>query len=153
MPSLFTNVSGSVCEAKKIRWLITPKTIIKRHGRWIRSMHKGLENLLLKFDSGNTNTDLVTELAGVIIDENADENIADLGDAMFLPFYATFTTKTPTDLPTLLEDNRSPCFSFEDSDGNNFEGFLISAAIAPNDTREQEFKVLLTPNNDLTLLT
>ncbi len=131
---------------------LTPKAILKKHGRWIRSVHKGLESGLLKFNSADKNAALITELAGITIDEDADENIADLGEPMFLPFYASFTTQVPVDLPEILELTPNTCFTFSDESGNEFEGFLISAAIAPNELKEQEFKVLLTPNNNLTLL-
>lgn len=133
---------------------LTPKTMLLAHGRWIKSMHKGLEMLKLKFNSGDKNTELLTELAGVTIDEDADVLISSLGAVMFIPFYATFATETPSDLVDILEATPNRCFKCYDPIKDiEIEGFLISAGMAPNDLKEQEFKLLLSPNNDINLLT
>lgn len=132
---------------------LTPKRILLAHGRWIRSMHYGLDSQLLKFNSGDKNTELITELAGVTIDEDADVEISSVGEKMFFPFIATFGTETPSDLVNLLEANPNRCFTgYDEARGMQIEGFILTAGIAPNDLKEQEFRLLLSPNNDLTLL-
>lgn len=132
---------------------LTPKAMLLAHGRWIRSMHKGLENQKLIFNSGDKNTSLKTELGGVVIDEDKDELISSLGAPLFLPFYASFGTEVPADIVNILEANPNRCFTcYDEARGVQIEGFLMSAGFAPNDLKEQEFRLLLSPNNDLSLL-
>lgn len=132
---------------------LTPKRMLLAHGRWIKSMHYGLHDKLIKFNSGDKNTELITELNGVTIDENADVQISSLGEIMFLPFIATFATEVPVDIVDILEANPNRCFKgYDEIRGVWVEGFLLSAGFAPNDLKEQEFRLLLSPNNDLTLL-
>jgi hypothetical protein len=131
---------------------LTPKAMLLAHQKWIRSMNYGLDTELIKFNSGDKNTELLTTLAGITIDENADESIGGFGEKMFLPFYFNFTTEVPVNLVEILEATPNRCFKFTDPDKNIFTGFLISAAIAPNDSKEQEFKLLASKNNNLTLL-
>lgn len=133
---------------------LTPKTMLLRHKRWIRSMNAGLDNQKIKFANGkeNKNTDLLTVLSGVTIDEDRDESLSDFGDYIFLPWYFTFKTETPINLPELLEANPNRSFNFTDEYGQNWRGFLLMAGIAPNDYTPQEFKLLATPNNDIELL-
>lgn len=133
---------------------LTPKTMLFRHGRWIRSMNAGLDNKKIAFASGkdNKNTELKTVLAGVTVDEDKDELISGLGDYMFLPWYFIFKVPAMIDLPELLEDNPNRLFTFIDESGNVWRGFLRTAGIAPNDFTPQEFRLLASPNNDITKL-
>lgn len=134
--------------------LLTPKTMLLRHGRWVRSMNAGLDNQKIKFVSGKDNkkTELKTVLSGVTIDEDKDETIANLGDYLFFPWYFVFKTEVPIDLPELLETNPNRSFRFTDENGLEWVGFLIMAGIAPNDYTPQEFKLLASPTNDINLL-
>lgn len=133
---------------------LTPKAMFKAHWPWIRSMHYAL--LLLQkifWKSSDKNSTLRTELAGVVIDEDEEVKISDMGAPMFLPFYASFATEVPVDIVTILEDTPNRCFKgYDPIRGVEIEGFLISAGFAPNDLKEQEFRLLLSPNNDLSLL-
>lgn len=132
---------------------LTPKAMLLAHGRWIRSMHKGLENQKLVFNSGDKNTALKIVLGGVTIDEDKDEPIAALGDEMFIPFYASFGTEVPVNIVDILEANPNRCFTgFDEARGVQVEIFLMAGGFAPNDLQEQEYRGLLTANNDISLL-
>lgn len=131
--------------------LLTPKTMLKRHGRWIASMNAGLANKHITFTSGkdNKNTALRTELAGVVIDEDADETISDLGTPLFFPWEFVFKTEVPADLPELLENNPNLCFKFTDEYGEEWAGFSRMAGIASNEYTPQEYRLLAAPSNDI----
>ena len=133
---------------------LTPKTMLFRHGRWLRSMNAGLDSQKIKFVSGkdNKNTELKTVLGSVVIDEDRDETIANLGDYLFLPWYFIFKTEVPIDLPELLEANPNRSYKFTDEYGQEWRGFLRQAGIAPNDYTPQEFRLLAAPSNDIELL-
>jgi hypothetical protein len=134
--------------------LLTPKTMLFRHGAWIRSMNYGLETQKIKFVSGkdNKNTSLLTELAGLTIDEDKDENISGLASPLFMPWYFVFKTEVPVTLAELIEENPNRSYKFTDEYGQEWQGFLRIAGIAPNEYSPQEFRLLAAPGQDLTKL-
>ena len=117
-------------------------------------MNALLDTQKIKFVNGtdNKNTELKTVLAGVTIDEDLDETIANFGDYMFLPWYFIFKTEVPVDLPELIEENQNRTYKITDEYGNEWRGFLRIAGIAPNDFTPQEFRLLAAPSNDITKL-
>lgn len=128
---------------------LTPKAMLLAHMAWIAGMNTGLLSQKIKFNSGNKNTELITELAGVTIDEDADESLNQT-PPMFLGFYATFTTQVPTDLVNIEENTPNRCFTaFDEARGVQIKGFLMAGAISVNDRKEQEFRLLLSPDNNL----
>lgn len=132
---------------------LTPKAMLLAHWRWIKSMHYGLELFKLVFNSGGKNTELLTVLAGVTIDEDADVPLDTAGSVLFLPFIATFLTEVPIDLVSLLEANPNRCFTAYDEQRDvQITGFNLLAGLSVSDRKEQEFRLLLSPENDLTLL-
>jgi hypothetical protein len=127
---------------------LTPKRLLKTHQSWIDSIFYGFEGELLKFQTTEKNADLYTD-NGVVYDENADFEIDT--SSLLLPYYLEFDTQVPVDLAVILKANPNRCFTCTWK-GGTWEGFLIKAGIAPNDNKAQAFKLLLTPNNDLTRL-
>lgn len=128
----------------------TPKTMLLRHLRWIAGINYGLGTSKIKFTSGkdNKNTLLKTVLNGVTIDEDKDESYSNV-TPMFIPFYVAFKTEVPIDLPEDLETNPNRTFKFTDEYGQDWKIFMRMGGFAPNDYTPQEFKGLLTPNNDI----
>lgn len=131
----------------------TPKAMLLRHLRWISGINYGLGSKKIKFTSGkdNKNTELKTVLSGVTVDEDKDESFASV-TPMFIPFYAAFKTEVPIDIPESLEANPNLSYKFTDEYGQDWRIFNRMAGFAPNDYTPQEFKGLLTPNNDINLL-
>lgn len=129
----------------------TPKTILKKHGSWLRSILYGFETDKLRFRTTAKNRDLRTTLAGVTVDEDADEIIGNLAAALALSRYFEFNAESFRSLTADLEDLPNSPFSFE-WEGETFIGFLIKAGIAPDSNKEQTFKLLSAPQNDITKL-
>jgi hypothetical protein len=65
--------------------------------------------------------------------------------------YFEFDTEVPINLAELLEANPNRCFSFE-HEGEVYLGFSIKAGIAPNDLKEQAYKLISVPTNNLSKL-
>lgn len=130
---------------------LTPKTMLKRHIRWIASMNAGLETKKIKFssDKDNKNSGLKTVLGSVTVDEDAEESFAG-AEKMFQPFYAIFKASPLIDLPELLEENPNRIFSVTDENGYIWRGFLRISGLAANEYTPQEWRLLLTPDNDMT---
>jgi hypothetical protein len=130
---------------------LSPKRKLLRHKRWIRSILHNYPNEKIIQQSAETNGDIITTVAGLTVDENADIPVEDLGLPMFLPYYFDFEAKSPVNLFELLEANTNRCFQFT-WEGVTYYGFLIKAGMAPNTSEKQEFKLLATPQNDMTNL-
>lgn len=127
----------------------TPKRILKKHGNWLRSVFYGFETDKLRFQTTQKNRELRTVLAGVTIDEDADEIIGNLAAPLFKPYYFEFDCESPVGITDALDTDPNQPFSFE-WEGETYTGFLIKAGIAPDSNKEQTFRLLSTPQNDIT---
>ena len=145
----YTSISGLPDPDTTFNIRFSPKTLMFTHQRGFDSVFYGFENADLEFQTTEKNASLTRTIGGTTIDEDSDFTIT--GNPYFLPFYMEFDTQVPIDLATILGVDQNRCFQFEWK-GYTWEGFLIKAGIAPNDNKAQAFKVLLTPNNDLTKL-
>ena len=125
---------------------LTPKRILKVQEKWINSIFYHFPGEELKFQTTEKNADLYTVLGNDIFWENANFQIGN--ERLFLPFYFEFDTEVPIDLVSLLETNPNRCFSFNWND-KTFTGFLMKAGIAPNTNKEQAFKLLAAPSNNI----
>lgn len=125
---------------------LSPKRILLRHSAWIAGAMYGYSGDLV-FSSANRNKELI---AGGII-EKANVSIVSLGDPMFIPQYFEFDLTSPIDMPEDLENDPNPNYNFPWKN-SSYNGFFIRGGIALNDLEEQAFKLLSTPDNDLTSL-
>jgi hypothetical protein len=128
---------------------LSPKRILLAWQRYINSMFYKLEGQKLKFQTTEKNADFTTTIAGITIQENSDLTITT--DRLFLPFYFDFDTQVPVDLVSIMEQTPNRAFTFTWL-GSMFTGFLMKAGIAPNTNKEQAFKLLAAPSNDMTKL-
>ena len=129
--------------------MFTPKRIFKKHGNWFRSIFYGFETLKFYFQTTQKNRSLKTMLAGVTVDEDADETIGNLDAPLFKPYYLEFECQSPQSIVEVLEGAPNTRFSFEWK-GETFYGFLMKAGIAPDSNKEQTIKLLCSPSNDIT---
>jgi hypothetical protein len=125
----------------------SPKRLLIKHLPWINSFLEKLDGQLLKFQTTEKNANLVTDDGVNTITEKGDYTVG--STQLFKPFYFEFDTVTPVNLADILESSPNRAFSFIDNDGDTFIGFLIKASIAPDDNKEQSFKLLSSPSNDL----
>ncbi len=129
----------------------SPKRIAINHLPWVNSIFHGFEGTKLKFLTTEKNADLVTtDIIGGVIRERDDIEITG-ENKLFLPFYIECDIEVPADLVEEMEANEMRPFTVE-WEGLMIEGFIIKAGIAPNTLKEQAYKLLLSPNNDLTKL-
>lgn len=126
---------------------LSPKRLLIKHGTWLNSILHSLSGQLLTFKTTEKNPELSTTQGATTIQEKADFPIGPT--QLFKPYYHDLETKVPVALVSLLEANPNRPFSFIDEDGDTFIGFLIKGGIAPDDNKEQSFKLLSAPSNDL----
>jgi len=133
--------------------VFTPKNILKKHGRWWRSIFWGFDTEYLKWQSSDKNKEFKSTVNGVVIDEDTDESIAAFGERLFFPLYHDFESLSPIELIDLLEANPNRCFQFTDADtGAVYTGFNIKSGLAVNTEAPQQYKLLSSPLNDVTTL-
>lgn len=149
--SAFTNVSGTTAEETIYNLRITPKRNLYRHGPRLRAMLDKLSSYFINFESAKKNAELVSTLNGFKVFENKNISIAALGDPLFLPYLATIITDVPKDLQALLDAIPTGYIGFKYND-NEYKGWIIEASINNAKSTEREFKLLLTPDNDLLTL-
>lgn len=125
---------------------LTPKRLAYKHRTWLNSIFYGFQGQKLAFKTTEKNADLVTVDVAETIIEKSDITIG--RTKLFLPYYFDFDIQVPVDLVDLLEADPNRPFSFT-WDGDTYTGFLIKAAIAPNTNKEQSYKLLAAPSNNL----
>jgi hypothetical protein len=128
---------------------LTPKRIFANHEPWFNSIFNGFEGQEFVFQTTERNDKLKTVLGSETIIERSNYQIDT--NKIFLPFYFEFDTEVPTDIVDTLEANPNKSFSFHWYD-QLFIGFLVKAGIAPNTNKEQAYKLLAAPSNDLKTL-
>lgn len=130
---------------------MSPKRILKKQGPWLRSILYPHDNSSLDFASTQRNKDLITQRAGLTIEEKANVAINSLGERLFLPFYFEFETEIPQNIIDIMEENPNRCFVFTWK-GQQYKGFTVKVSIAINTEESQTIKLLCAPDVDITKL-
>lgn len=141
-------VEGISNRNKSYNLSISPKKNLLRHSKFLKSFLFGV-NGEITFASATKNSDLVTEdLEGNVVDEGANVPISSLGTPYFLPFLASVNTDLPINIKDLIESNSNGVLRFTYLN-KQFTGFIVAASIDLAKNSEREFKLLLSPSNNL----
>jgi hypothetical protein len=128
---------------------LSPRRIMNRYAQWINSIYYGFKGKQLEFQTTEKNANLSTRQGSTVIRETS---IFPIGtDILFKPFYFDIDVSVPIDLVNTLEWEPNRCFSF-DWLGKTYKGVLIKAGFAANDQKPQSYKLLCSPDTDLTTL-
>lgn len=128
---------------------ITPKKNLIRHGDFLRSMLHHYDGRHIRFESAEKNQWLKTiDLAGNTVTENEWLPISSLPDRIFLPYLATVTSALPKNAAETISHFPTGYVRFSYM-GHEYTGFIISASVDVARNSEREFKLLLTPGNNL----
>ena len=145
--SLNAGATGLLTPSTVFNLYLTPARAIRRNGDYIRSLFYKLDAKYLKFQTTDKNNAVV---AGGIT-ENADIQIVSLNAPLFSCNYLEFETKVPYNLFDIL--SASPLKAFTGTwAGFTFVGIPDKISIQPGDNAAQTFKLLASPNTDLTQL-
>lgn len=143
----YSSVSGLIHPGSAFNIELSPKRSLLENGNYIRSVLDKNENDFLKLVSSDKNTDLITDLGGVIISEKADVQPSVIGTKLFRPYYITFTTESPVNLLSILKPNPYGKIKFSIK-GEIFFGFIMDISLKPGDNDTQKWKLLSAPEND-----
>jgi hypothetical protein len=144
--SPYTSIAG--VDTGYFNYSITPKQNLKRHGNFIAGMLDKWEGQILVAEALKSIGLVTINTSGVSVSESAPVDISTLPTALFLPYVATITTDLPINILKLLTMFPTGYISFE-VDGNTYYGFLISASFDPAKNKQREYKLLLTPQNNM----
>lgn len=131
---------------------LSPKQCLFRNGQYIRSCFYLQDTEYLRFQTTEKNSALsVAPPGGQVVTENADVEIARLGDRLFVPVKLEFETRVPVDLLEQLAIN--PLKSFSTSYvGVPLVGIPNKTGIHPENNEAQAYELLASPDTDLTPL-
>jgi hypothetical protein len=149
----YDEVTGVVSRSSTYNLRVTPKKNLLKHMDFIASSFFGINaNGSISFASSSKNADVMTLKDSVRVAEKDSIDIRDyLANRMFLPFEVSFKSNYPKNLQKLIQSSPYGYISFY-SKGNKFKGYILECGVDITKNTEQDFKLLLTPENDLTLL-
>lgn len=130
---------------------LSPKTVLKNHYEWIYSSMDLMEGKKIICDTTEKNSLFErTDGLGVTIKEKEDItiNAATLGQKMFRPYFINFSAMSSLNLlEQMTVSNGLGYFKI-----GNFKGFPIDIKTNDATLETQDYKLLMTPDNDLTTL-
>jgi hypothetical protein len=128
---------------------LSPKRILLKHAKWINSIFYGLQGQKITYESTEKNADFATTRSGIIIKEKAPYEIATT--ILFKPFYFELETMVPVTTVEDLDADRNRCF-LPEWYGDTYKGFSRKIGASVNDNKSQQFKLLCSPDTDVTKL-
>lgn len=147
----YSNITGVPGGATVFNTELSPKRCLQAHGPFLHSCLDKLDAQPLVFQTTDKNRQLVTVLNGVETVEQANVLIGDLGTKMFLPYIFEFKCKVPVDAELLMNTNPYGKIQFTHL-GYQFRGYVISVAQSAAVNTSQVFRLLASPDNDLSKL-
>lgn len=142
---LNATASGLLETATVFNLFLTPKHNMYRNGNYFHSLFYKMDNSFFTFRTTEKNSSVVTDVM-----ENADVEIGILDPQLFTPNTLDFESRVPVNQVTLLEQN--PLRAFKGTFvGVPFVGIPIKVSARPADKASQEYTLLSSPSNDLTL--
>jgi hypothetical protein len=150
--SLNPYVTGLLEPETVFNLALSPKQCLLRNGPYIRSCFYKMDTGYLRFQTTEKNSALsVAPPGGPVVTENADVEIARLGNRLFVPVKLEFETRVPNDLLEQLAIN--PLSAYATSYvGVSLVGIPNKTGIHPEDNEAQAYELLASPDTDLTPL-
>lgn len=148
---VFTSITGVLDTEGIFNVLLSPKMGLLNNGPLLHFLLDGLDTGVIHLDNADKNKELATTLAGVTVVEKDDIPIAQLGTRLALPHYANFTTSVPLNVPAAIKTTPYNQVSFIWK-GVTWNAFLWDGGIKPATNDKQQWKMLLSANNDVTKL-
>lgn len=146
--STYQSVTGVKSPNSAYNLRITPKQNLLRKGAFLYSVFDRMDDRYINFASGDKNTALLTSKGGLVVKENENVLIGSLPKGYFKPHLAIISVKLPFDARKLFDASPFGFVTFS-YNGWTGKGFVMNCDIDIARNSEQEFKLLLTADNDL----
>lgn len=139
-------------DASFYNWMLSPKRNLLRGGNYLASIFYNMNGYKLTLSAALKNTALVTtDINGVRVSEADPIYISSLPKPLFLPFYATFKPGLPSNALAMIDSLPYGFIRFK-YNSITYQMFADTITVDIGENTQQEFKGLMTPNNDLTQL-
>lgn len=132
---------------------LTTKRSLFRNGSRLAAMAHLRNGKKITFQTTDKNAELQCAFDGgrPNIIEKADINVNDLPAPYCLPIMFEFSAIVPRNIMALMASFAYGCFRFKYK-GNLYKGFPMDVGQKPSDNDKYEFRLLSTPDNDITKL-
>ena len=128
---------------------LTPKKNLLRNGALIRSVLHNFEGRPVRMESAEKNRKLITvDLNGVRVAEEDVVLPLFLDEPLFLPYVVTVTGKMPANTLDIITNFPTGFIRFSYR-GYVMEGFILEAGVDIARNSERDWKLLLSPSNNL----
>lgn len=145
-------ISGVIDAPSVFNVYLSPGRCLRRNGRFIHSCFYKAENGIIKFQTTDKNSQLVTTPpSGPVEIDIADADINTMLAPLFRNIILEFDTPAPVDLFEILDQNPVKAFEFTYY-GITYRGIPIKASTEPYTEDKQTYTLLSAPDNDLTTL-
>lgn len=139
-------ISYSGIDASYYNWKISPKQNLLRGGNFLASVFDKMKGYTIFLSSALKNTNMVTvDLTGKRVAEGEPINISDLGQQLFLPYYATIATGLEFNAQELIDVSPYGLIWFM-YEGVQYKGFINEISIDGGQNSAQSFKLLISPD-------
>jgi len=144
----YSNITG-VLDYTVYNTEITPHKLMLKQGTYLRAILLQLPAGKVVFQTADKNSALSTTLGGVTVAERQDETVSTLGDPLFFPWYAEFTTPVPLSFAKIMAGIGTGYVK-----GTFYGQPVYFLPIGKMDAKPalnaaQNWKLMLAPNNDL----
>lgn len=142
-------MSFSGVDSSYYNWEITPKKNLLRGSRYLRSIFDKMDGYQITVSAPLKSTALITtDSKGIRVYEAQAETIsAAFGAKIFLPYYLNCSAKLPVNASDLLDQTINSDI-FATWNGVRYFGFPMDINVDEGENSAQNFKLLLTPNNN-----
>ena len=130
---------------------LSPKRLFNKWASWFASGLDGQIPGTIYFSTLTKNQYLVTTANGLTVKENADVQVHDLGDPLWLPYYLEGDFKIPLTFSQLLTGLPNALVKFT-ANGIPFYGFIEELKQKPALNEVQTVKLICSPLTDLLYL-
>lgn len=144
----FSNVVGLPNPETAFNLMLTPKRMALQNGSLLRPILFNLSPGLLKFQTTDKNQFVSTTLNGVTVTENANIDIHELDDPLFLPLILEFDTEEPVGFEEIQTGAANGHIEVPYKNTSLF-GFPVQVTAKPALRESQSWKLLCSPKTNI----
>jgi len=149
----YSPITGVDHPAELFNIELSPKRCLLNCGGAIHPAFDKMDTLDIVLASAPRNIELSTTFAGVTVKEKATVPVGSLTPSLYRHDYFNFTAAPPSDFPIIMKTNPYGRIKFTDGKtGAVLYGRMWDGGMTPEPNQKQTWKLIASPNNDMTKL-